>query len=746
MDFERNSDLAAELKRALVGEALEEYLSHAVRLVWDSIPHEPSEHLQIAGFAHVDSNTIFATRAGITVGLLEVRRLNQGCLELAEALTVNYVARAAPMSADVPGPSAFISLDDFPDAALLAASGWEPDGYTLPTHEGMMLFAERAVSGSAPGARPILPELPFMHQETFAAKGDFVRFLETDNGMYLIRLHHRILRSVLALVLAHEVGHIRLSHFDKPPSSRRQAEADADRFAIDTLRADAPIAHLSALRTFLLLHEREQPAAKPLSHPYSRDRMQLLGRALVLRGIPRALRDEISALLRHLRVLKTRGRYRTRTSVGTTGVAEMAFEVASDLDGLELTVRTFEPDSMPPERLAKEALDLKIHEVLQIDLTYRDPIDSRVYATGHVDMVPLDWPVAHSHRNGTMQRIFRFPISTPPMWRADHAGILDISSITMADENTVVAVAKQVIESKRPLVWPYETEALLAVAALRAGVSMKDRDPVDMLEWAVWCKEYGYLNESIALRGYVTETTPIIAGYATAISLINDLRATGHVQRAGEIASAYMREITWLRPGMHLALAEAALERRESLQAFEHAFIEIHGCGDTGPFFKDANAVFLKSMSDTSSKEIAILKDWFQKYRDADTLVLRLVRPLRRRWLTMTMAPLTDLLAQHRTLISLRQLWAEGLASLEAAGDREAGRNARAMFDELIAECPWFVGALVQAAYAARRDGDAERASRLLRNAEDISPFHHHVREARDVIVNPSDRYRQRPV
>jgi hypothetical protein len=52
----------------------------------------------------------------------------------------------------------------------------------------------------------------------------------------------------------------------------------------------------------------------------------------------------------------------------------------------------------------------------------------------------------------------------------------------------------------------------------------------------------------------------------------------------------------------------------------------------------------------------------------------------------------------HSGLVSLRQYWAEVHTDLAKLGDRAAGVEARAAFDALIRDHPWFTAAFVQRA------------------------------------------------
>src|SRR6266568_950292 len=579
------------LVRTLRGESPpDSYLSRVVDLAWEHVtrerlpvPKNEDATIVVANSAHSEASSIFAgPDRTIIVGLREVARFSQSRLELSEHLTKNYLFRIAGIG-DLPRPSAFASLADFPRRALKLASGSELDGYQLPVDQHIMLRTEQTLFGTSPSEEPgSIPSLPFEPDDTRAACGDYELFLQPPDSPYLIRLFHRILGDALALTLAHEFGHVVLAHLDKPPASlsaRRHMEVEADSFAAELVARRDWTRLQAALWVFRMLHKREQPGTGDLSHPYSRDRIQLLSRAIAVRGCPRSIRDELNSMLQTLTVF-----HRKEALPAAYGTAETTIESSFDLDALHIRMTLASATQRTTEFLYGQHLD----QVFELRLRYRDAIDSdHEYASEVVYLVTMRRSHSIKIEGDLTVHTFLFRIPPPPCWRQlAPQGVLELVSLEIAPEPQATEFAKRTAESVntaksratdsrdamnllRIVHWPQAADILLAIPDLRSGVSLKGRDLGDLLEWAQWCEDYGYDNEAIALRSLVVEAAPKIAGYGIATSTIESLRRAGELQRAGELAGAYLSWIQGLRPGMALTVGEAAVERGEIILALE---------------------------------------------------------------------------------------------------------------------------------------------------------------------------------
>jgi hypothetical protein len=432
--LETSDALEGALVRTLRRESPpDSYLSRVVELAWENVTRErlhvvknDDAVIRVTDFAHPEARSIFAGwDRTITVGLREVACFSQACLELSEHLTKNYLFRTAGPG-DLPGPSTFTSLADFPRRALKLASGSELDGYQRPMHQHVILAAERRLSGApAPKEPGAVPSLPFELNDTRAARGDYELFTQPSDGAYLIRLFHRILGDALSLTLAHELGHVVLSHLDKPPatfSAQRQMEVEADSFAAELLAREDWTRLQAALWVFRLLHIKEKPETEELSHPYSRDRIQLLARAIAVRGCPRSIRDELNGILQTLTVL-----HRKESMPTAYGAADTTFESSFDLDGLNVKMTVASATQKTTEFLFGQRLD----EVFELRLCYRDMIDKdREYASAVVHLVMVKRVHSVQLKGEQTLHTFLFRIPVPPCWRQlASGGVMELAWI-----------------------------------------------------------------------------------------------------------------------------------------------------------------------------------------------------------------------------------------------------------------------------------------------------------------------------
>ena len=427
------------------------------------------------------------------------------------------------------------------------------------------------------------------------------------------------------------------------------------------------------------------------------------------------------------------------------GPAETTIESSFDLDALNIRMTA----ASATQRDTEFTYGQRLNEVFELRLRYRDPIDKdHEYASGVVHLVTMKRPGWCQIRGDQTMHGFLFRVPPPPCWRQlAPGGVLELVSLVKAREPQATEFAKRtadlvdsaksratgskdVIDLLRILHWPQPLDALLAISDLRTGAPLSGRDLNDLLEWAQWCEDYGYGNEAIALRSLVVAEAPEIAGYETAISTIETLRDTGELQRAGELAGAYLSSIQGLRPGMAVTICEAALERRELLLAFDAGFVETQGCGEEFKFFERAKALYFRCLADLSSVEMATLRRWFHLY-GASSAGLGVIARVRRKRLERTVPLLEGLVQACDGLISIRQLWAELHASLGQLGDSIAEDKARREYANLIEDYPWFPPALIQASYLAWRRGEKETAHDLFRRAEELAPRHQQVKEAR---------------
>jgi hypothetical protein len=753
--FEIPASLEASFLQALnnAGGGPGDYLSEVVTAVWPSVTKSSASTNEAApikmvllDFDHPESTNIFSTSScAVKVGLREVSEFCQMSIRLTEHLTRIFTRRMCAMG-DIPGPSAFVSLDDYPEAALKTVARSEIDGYALSIVDKWKLSTLQALDWADRGKHDQQIDLSV---ETLGDidlnvdRQDYRIFCDPPDGSYLIRLHHWILCHALYFVLSHEVGHIALNHFASDcldSVEQRQQEIEADRYALRAEPFQTWVNVKTALWVFGFLAAEKPTSAADLTHPYSLDRLQILGRILMQCCSGKGMMTEISSIIRQ---------FPSNHGVFARQGSDTTFELssASGLDSAFLTVATRKeyilgPDEQAPSANAGSARR-EFPQFYRARLAYCDPLNpdteffaatayfnilGRLRTARYDDNLGLNKTEFLSDRRVRTTVKSAIEILTPPAWRlSNYWGVMKITAVEPVDDLPEALGAPGEDGNMPKIMWCEEMAKLLAIDDLRKGADVKSFH--DLLVWADCCEEFGYPDDAFALRSAVVEENPILAGYHVAIAIIDELRNRGEVERAGKFALAYYRRLPALRPGIFLAIGEAALRDDAVVVAYEYAFLEIHGAGAEGAYHKPAEALFHKCLNDQRSKVMQVLLWWHDFCRQS-------MQHRDKAGLQTCLDVMNDLISKFGTLISFRQLKAEVLADLGRLGDSGATESAAKMLAELNEDHPWFVPAYVQACHLAFEAGDQPRARELLQHAQGLAPFHAQVDIARDRIFN----------
>jgi len=228
----------------------------------------------------------------VHIGAALLRRLDEGCLQMAGRLMMNFYNQHLSLGPTLPLPM-LVPAERFAQAALQLAPGnmlaraVNPLG-ELPSDfealmaallaqpQGAQLSANQLRAASGRLAKPLM----------WASDGvDPLPMLDGEPLPHLLFLYGQVLSDAIGLAVAHEIGHLVLQHTAAIASSElasREQEVAADAQAV-ILLSTVPGFNLRSsalLFSFLAGDESDLVASARLSHPFARDRLGLLAAAV----------------------------------------------------------------------------------------------------------------------------------------------------------------------------------------------------------------------------------------------------------------------------------------------------------------------------------------------------------------------------------------------------------------------------------------------------------------------------------
>lgn len=665
----------------------------------------------------------------VTLSLPRLRALALQSLELAEHVSRNFVARFLFGMANLPD---LVDLDRFEERALPNPdSPWYAPDSGLLIHD-LMRSAQAAVSQEPGGPSQALPRFDLGLLPTEIREGRYDLLFDPANGPYVIRLHHHLFVNALLFALIHENAHLSLGHFAadaSEPGTQRRWEIAADAEALELLLGDVggdPRAAISILRH---LHAAEpEPAGAHLSHPHSTERLALLAEAVRATG-DTALAQDINETLRELvwpggQVTDEQGH-----------AAELL--ISGDLDAAYVEARVREEVS---DDLTWAIWDRRPRIAIRTAVTCHDLVNPEMVlanATVHIyfsDKIHMSF----DEDTGILTHIMRARIPTPPAWRLNwpdaRLAITSVTDIPQEPGPDDMAALLVMRDKKRSIVWNIPDEELLGIEALVAGEPVQADAPT-YLEWARWCDDYDCSAEALFLRATVAEQARVHMPDSMISDVLKDLLSVDDTARAHRIALTYIEQTTRVLPGMQYVFALKAVDDGDPLAAFDHAFAEIHGFGPDTEFGSAAQPMFFQVLAEGSAEpDLAALLDYFRLY---EQFTSARSRGRRRRFLVQGREILDRRLTSRALdLLSVQQLRAEAYGHAWRMGESGADVTAAHIFEQLIADHPWFVAAGAQLAHLYLDQGNREAALQCVRHAEQIAPAHPQIMDVRRRLVH----------